>query len=338
MAKNESKDHEEKISLFLSNDEIYVWDKTDLMILRKNYRIVGSLVGSLPSKPRQNLVFSLPLHLMAEEAQLLLEKNVAKVVKSVYSIPSAEMVSIFNEERKFSVNDQTTRLQRLKEEKHVDLVEIIEERRRTTKRKQRSFDTSESTQQQKKCCLVTNSDKFTLDHSKPFDTSIEQFHLNNDKTHEETRELKVDHHHGLSKKNGNSSSVPHTNNIVNEDSTLICVTSKTKFLQTEVVDWKFPYNEVQRIRYKVFCDLWEKGYFITNGNKFGGDFLVYPGDPLRYHSHFVVKILREDEKLNGQNLIAVGRLGSTVKKTSVLASIDSVGDVNYVSLQWSGFS
>lgn len=31
------------------------------------------------------------------------------------------------------------------------------------------------------------------------------------------------------------------------------------------------------LRYIIFKDLWEKGYYLTSGMKFGADFLVYPG-------------------------------------------------------------
>ena len=30
-------------------------------------------------------------------------------------------------------------------------------------------------------------------------------------------------------------------------------------------------------KYRIFSHFWEKGYFLTGGGKFGGDFLVYPG-------------------------------------------------------------
>lgn len=36
-------------------------------------------------------------------------------------------------------------------------------------------------------------------------------------------------------------------------------------------------GDLERIRYKVFKDLWFKGYYLTCGMKFGGDFLVYEG-------------------------------------------------------------
>lgn len=45
----------------------------------------------------------------------------------------------------------------------------------------------------------------------------------------------------------------------------------------EVTDWNYPHTEKESIRYQIFKDLWEKGYYVTCGQKFGGDFLVYPG-------------------------------------------------------------
>lgn len=43
-------------------------------------------------------------------------------------------------------------------------------------------------------------------------------------------------------------------------------------------EWKFPETTVERLRYSVFKDLWHKGYYLTAGIKFGGDFLAYPGE------------------------------------------------------------
>ncbi|KAG2462222.1 SEN34 endonuclease, partial [Polypterus senegalus] len=37
-----------------------------------------------------------------------------------------------------------------------------------------------------------------------------------------------------------------------------------------------PVDERQKVRYRVFSDLREKGYYLTSAGKFGGDYLVYP--------------------------------------------------------------
>ena len=41
--------------------------------------------------------------------------------------------------------------------------------------------------------------------------------------------------------------------------------------------WSYPSNAQERARCEVFRDLWEKGYYMGGGSKFGGDWLVYPG-------------------------------------------------------------
>ena len=41
--------------------------------------------------------------------------------------------------------------------------------------------------------------------------------------------------------------------------------------------WTYPATEEERARCEVFRDLWQKGYYLGAGGKFGGDWLVYPG-------------------------------------------------------------
>jgi tRNA intron endonuclease, catalytic C-terminal domain len=41
--------------------------------------------------------------------------------------------------------------------------------------------------------------------------------------------------------------------------------------------WSYPSSAEERARCEVFRDLWEKGYYMGGGSKFGGDWLVYPG-------------------------------------------------------------
>lgn len=68
--------------------------------------------------------------------------------------------------------------------------------------------------------------------------------------------------------------------------------------------------------YSIFSELRSKGYFILPGFKFGGEFIAYPGDPLRYHSHLIVNSY---ESINFYNLIVSGRLASGVKKLFVVS-------------------
>lgn len=50
--------------------------------------------------------------------------------------------------------------------------------------------------------------------------------------------------------------------------------------------WDYPSCPAERARCDVFRALWEKGYYMGSGIKFGGDFLVYPGRLIRFfHSN-----------------------------------------------------
>lgn len=44
-----------------------------------------------------------------------------------------------------------------------------------------------------------------------------------------------------------------------------------------LADWTYPKTDAEKLKYAVFRDLWEKNYYLTSGQKFGGDFLAYPG-------------------------------------------------------------
>lgn len=105
-------------------------------------------------------------------------------------------------------------------------------------------------------------------------------------------------------------------------------------------DWPIGEQDVPRrhARYQVFRDLRGRGYFLTSAGKFGGDFLVYPGDPLRFHAHFIAVCVTLDESICMLDVLSVARLGSNVKKTVLLCSPALDGPVRYTSVQWSGMA
>ncbi|XP_023207747.1 tRNA-splicing endonuclease subunit Sen34 [Xiphophorus maculatus] len=103
-------------------------------------------------------------------------------------------------------------------------------------------------------------------------------------------------------------------------------------------DWPIRAQRCPRreARFQVFRDLRGRGFFLTSAGKFGGDFLVYPGDPLRFHAHFIAICLALDESVCLLDVLCAARLGSNVKKTVLLCSPAPDGPVRYTSLQWSG--
>jgi len=101
--------------------------------------------------------------------------------------------------------------------------------------------------------------------------------------------------------------------------------------------WSCPAdNALKKCRLFTYKDLWNNGYFITDGAKFGGDFLVYMGDPARYHARYIVicreDAVQEDWRGRKQDLVALCRLGSTVKKTVLLSWMEGE-EIKYKSLR-----
>ncbi|KAL0871959.1 hypothetical protein ABMA27_004402 [Loxostege sticticalis] len=94
-------------------------------------------------------------------------------------------------------------------------------------------------------------------------------------------------------------------------------------------------NSEGALRYSIFCDLWSKGHYITSGSKFGCDYLVYPGDPVRFHATYMVRCINDHETpFRPASLVAFGRLSVAVNKLAVFAFCTSNGKIDYQTLQW----
>ncbi|KAG7193117.1 tRNA-splicing endonuclease subunit [Scheffersomyces spartinae] len=109
--------------------------------------------------------------------------------------------------------------------------------------------------------------------------------------------------------------------------------------QTEYIMKDLPalwnYND---IRYKVYSQLKENGWYLMSGFRFGGLFVAYPGDPLRFHSHLVV--LPPTPEIELISLIRGGRLASGVKKVWILVDANEDNtkeDTCMFSIEWAGF-
>uniref|UniRef100_A0A9L0SSQ6 tRNA-splicing endonuclease subunit SEN34 n=1 Tax=Equus caballus TaxID=9796 RepID=A0A9L0SSQ6_HORSE len=99
-------------------------------------------------------------------------------------------------------------------------------------------------------------------------------------------------------------------------------------------DWPHAGRPAHELRYSIYRDLWERGFFLSAAGKFGGDFLVYPGDPLRFHAHYIAQCWAPGDPIPLQDLVSAGRLGTSVRKTLLLCSPQPDGKVVYTSLQW----
>ncbi|KAL5404428.1 hypothetical protein PMIN06_008233 [Paraphaeosphaeria minitans] len=77
--------------------------------------------------------------------------------------------------------------------------------------------------------------------------------------------------------------------------------------------------------FPLFRYLHTKGYFMMPGLRFGCHYSVYPGDPLRFHSHFLATGMGWDEEFDLLDIVGGGRLGTGVKKAYLIGGEERGG-------------
>jgi len=339
------------MELTLIQGQGFVFRANDARILREEHRIVGSLIGSLPAHPHQNIHLGLPLQLSKEEVTLLLELKLAEF-KRKDNYPGHFTPSELSAHSHFmdqSLAEQIKESKRLRlEEIDSNADKIVEGKLRTKskkikkknlKRKRDSGPESvvEEVKESSAVVVDTEQRQEILEDIKgriqplTAPSMFIQTHRVNPFVHPNASDnskpcqcaVAFDQRSAKSEAGSTSTAAfqPHPPPL------------RPRF---EPATWNHPSTARERLKYAAFKHFWNSGLFVTNGVKFGGDFLVYPGDPTRFHSFFVVQCLDYDEdELTPANLVTLARLGTSVKKTLVLASLDDDGELTLTSLEWS---
>jgi hypothetical protein len=117
----------------------------------------------------------------------------------------------------------------------------------------------------------------------------------------------------------------------------ITPTTSTPPLPTPPKDTSRPLPVVPK-SYPLFRFLHSRGYFFMPGLRFGCNYSVYPGDPLRYHSHFLATGLGWDEKFDLLDIVGGGRLGTGTKKAYMVGGENPMApkqdNVRAFSVEW----
>nr|XP_039253672.1 tRNA-splicing endonuclease subunit Sen34-like [Styela clava] len=268
-----------------------VWKASHILELRKTYRIVGTCIGSLPWKPRQNVQNSIPLQLSKFEATYLISRNIA-VLRNSNHYPK----DLFSDERRVEMNQQRS-VQRKAQ------IQVLQ------KQKSEELDALSGSILQGK---IAKRIKLSSQSDKVEDENFETF----------------------------KQSELNKTSLLNDDQMWVKMNVKstlTTFLPTSE-DVKSNLNDNESLQFDVFCDLHDQGFFVANGNKFGGHFLVYPDDPVSYHSFYIAFCVQRYKKMSGNEYSALGRLASSVKKTLLICSKSEGGHIEYLSMSWTGIA
>ncbi|KAA1079079.1 tRNA-splicing endonuclease subunit [Puccinia graminis f. sp. tritici] len=307
------------IPIYVSNGEAYIWAVDQVERLRIDYQISGLLTGTLPQLAQQNVFLGLPLQLMPEEVVVLVELGIAVLVDDLKAHrPATVEESTEYQARRDQEIAEERRLTAIREgerraaaqEVYRSQIAAAEQKRRARQPKppSRTEDGDEGSEEIQQGMLVPDG----LDEkSKPAISPVQvpyfvPIHLQSHPPTHTPEHPDVVHHHLDSARRAGL--------------------------------WTFPDNQLQRARSAVFSALWRQGMFLGIGLKFGCDFLVYPGDSLRFHSHFACTVIQDPDKpIAPLSLVSYGRLATAVKKSHLLACWDEHSHaVRFLSLEWAG--
>lgn len=259
-----------------------LYDINAISWLRKTQNILGVLIGTLPQIPQQNVFLGLPLELQPEEARLLAEKGLAFLVDDL-DWHTADLASKTN-----------SQVEAIKADVHKKGTEIA---RRTQQIRQKQGQKALEKQRAKQESNEENHSAIEPLENELDDTEETLFGVATATDNEVT-----------------TSSTPREPSVSNLNPWTFTSVSSYPAPTTPQEHQCLDLPKVNPASYALFAHLHSKGYFISPGIRFGCQFSVYPGDPLRFHSHFLSMSYQWDEELELLDLIGGGRLGTGVKK------------------------
>lgn len=289
--------------------------------LRREHNICGVLIGTLPQIPQQNVFLGLPLELMPEEARLLVDKGVACIVDEAKAQDG--MKALLEEDRRKYLRELESQGQ------HAS--RIFSDR----KGLQREQALKKLDEKAKAKANKAAADNETSASSMTPTTAKDESSSATDLFREEG-----------SPKPSRTSSL----STAPGSQPLMGITPATSYppLPSPASS---PHLLVSApevpLSYPLFAHLHSRGYFLSPGLRFGCQYVAYPGDPLRFHSHFLVVSAEWYQNIDLMDIINGGRLGTGVKKGFLLggpqkareevnSEFERVETVRTFSIEWAG--
>ncbi|TYJ57712.1 hypothetical protein B9479_001566 [Cryptococcus floricola] len=317
---------EGSIPIYLVNGIATIWDAQTAATLHCEYGISGLRAGTLPGVSQQNGFLGLPMTLMQEETAFLLQEGIAHIVplNPTPGPPSKATIAAHTAAR-------IARVRALEEKAAAEEVKRQAESRKL-------FDQGgEKARLKREARAKAKAEKAkAAGAEEPFgEGAVEQKEVKEVKEKPKTQTVSPGHFH----------IVPAHPVVSSEASSSSTITSLPHPL------FPFPSTPRHHALLSAFSRLSSLSYRVGLGPRFGGEWLVYPGDYLRYHAHFTSQVIVRDEPIKPQEIVAWGRLGTGTKKAGLICCWDDgkrgdeavdenrekEGEVEFYSLEWANF-
>lgn len=261
-----------------------LFDIKDVAFLRRNHGMCSVFVGVTPQAPNQNLFSGLPMELAEAEAKLLVDQQVAYVeddlaahVSRLTLNPAARKAYVESLKRQ---RQQVLAAAELEIEQRRKYGEAKRAKQSGKPSKRRIKSNTDSASESSELVVPAN-DQPEAKEDALFDMSIEK--LGTDSV-------------SAQPKTYNPPFTPNTS---------------AGLLEPGDTD---PDEPGAPSAAPLQAHLNSNGYYLTPGLRFGCDYSAYPGDPFRYHAHFMARSYGWDEEINMLDLVGGGRLATAVKK------------------------
>jgi tRNA-splicing endonuclease subunit Sen34 len=300
----------EPFPIFLVGGRYTLYDINTVSHARRVHNISGVLIGGLPQAPQQNVFLGIPLELMPEEARLLVEKGVAYIIDDTTAHKQAFIAGGLS-----------------KEEKEKFLRSLKKQGSDATKMQTKSAD------DRKIAALKKVAAKNAALAAK----------LETERS--EAAAVAEDDEESLfaSPAPSTPSTAASEASVTPSSSSTMKITPTTSHppLTSSTPSSPLPLPSVP-VSYPLFKHLHSKGYFMAPGIRFGCRYTAYPGDPLRFHSHFLCDGMDWDQEFDLLTLVGGGRLGTGVKKGFLIGGaedkvhVDGEEEVRAFCVEWAG--
>lgn len=345
------------ISIYLSDNSsgsaAYIFSHAEAFRCRTSHRILGDFVGTLPKHTSQNQYLSLPLALSYDEICFGISRGFFRIVSAhprQFAEPTENTVTRFWQERKVEQERQVDEALRHQEE------EREKRRKKGVKRTRAEMENAHQDQTQtpqlndlhqppQKAARLSFFRRAVrgirtalhvlvpvIEPPPPLPllppVTTETIHTAVQTEPDEAQKASKSALQARLRQQARATTLIVTSTVARPDEMRSGPSRRTPLPRP-------PGVSSQRLadRAAVFADLHDKGYYLSCGAKFGADFLAYAGDPQLFHAALAVVVAAADETISPLDVVALGRLGDSTKKRTVLAFREE-GQVQYIGVQW----
>lgn len=262
-----------------------VFDIDDVMFLRRHHNLCSVFVGTMPQAPQQSVFMGMPVELMAEEARVLVDKGAAHVVDDSLYYPA-----------RIATGNDPAYLEAVKavgREAGQQAREQLEARKAQFAGKASSKKKEKARKGRDMAPPAASEEPADADTSLFADDAVAP----NPSEESSSRKKPVAAEEWTSTLTASGA--------LNEPLPAMNVT---------------PAVVPAPRGYPLYAHLHHKGYYMMPGIRFGCDYNVYPGDPLKFHSHFQATGYGWDDEIDLLDIVTAGRLGTNVKKSFLIGA------------------